>query len=103
MILTAVFIAKEGKREALKSELYAGAIESRKEIGITHYLVNEVEGSPNTFMNIEVYASEAAFQEHLTKEHVVSLLSKLDDLLESPLVVYKGIEIFNNDGLKSAL
>jgi len=103
MILTAVFTAKEGKFDQLKEELEAGAIESRKEEGVKFYLVNEVEDSPNTIMNIEVYDSEEAFQTHLLTPHVVSLLSKLDDLLATPLVVYKGIEILNNQGNKSYL
>ncbi len=59
MILTAVFTAKEGKREALKAELHAGAVESRKEAGIIYYLVNEVEDNPNIFMNIEVKAMKS--------------------------------------------
>jgi quinol monooxygenase YgiN len=103
MILTAVFTAKAGKYDVLKAGLHAGAVESRKEAGVMFYLINEVEDRPNTFMNIEVYQSEAAFQEYLKAAHVVSLLEKLDDLLEVPLVVYKGNEIFNNEGTKSAL
>ena len=54
-------------------------------------------------MNIEVYQSEEAFQSHLKTPHVVAFLAKLDELLELPHIVYKGNEIFNNEGSKSAL
>ena len=103
MILTAIFTAKTGKRDELAGYLHSGARESRKEPGVKFYLINDVEDSPNSFMNIEVYESEEAFQAHLKEPYVVELLSKLNDLLEVPLVIYKGLEKFNNEGPKSAL
>ncbi len=103
MILSAIFRAKEGKRAELLSELHAVAIESRKEAGVKFYLVNEIEDQPNSFMNIEVYESEETFEIHLKTPHVVGILGRLDDLLETPLVAYKGNELFDSEGPKSAL
>ncbi len=103
MILSAIFRAKEGKRVELLSELHAVAIESRKEAGVKFYLVHEIEDQPNSFMNIEVYDSEESFQMHLKTPHVVGILGKLNDLLETPLVAYKGNQLFNTEGPKSTL
>ncbi|MCX6441086.1 MAG: putative quinol monooxygenase [Actinobacteria bacterium] len=103
MIVTAVFEAKQGKEMHLREELHAGAKESWKESGVRAYTVHEVKDKPGTFMNIEVYASEADFRSHLETPHVKSFLGKLDDLLANPLIVYQGTAIFSGESSKSAL
>ena len=103
MIVTAIFKAKPGKEGELRSELHAGATASRAEPGVRAYTVHELIDQPGTFMNIEVYADEAAFKTHLETAHVISFLGKLDDLLAEPLTVYQGSALFGGENSKAAL
>lgn len=103
MIVTAIFKAKPEKREELKKQLHAGATASWNEPGVRFYAVHQVEEDENSFMNIEVYESESAFQSHLETPYVKSFLGMLDDLLATPLIVYKGNELFAGENTKSAI
>ena len=103
MIVTAIFKAKQGKEEELRNELHAGASASWAEAGVRGYNVHELIDQPGTFMNIEVYADEAAFKAHLETPHVKSFLGKLDDLLSEPLTVYQGKALFVGENSKAAL
>ena len=62
MIVTAIFKAKPGKESELREELHGGASASWNEVGVRGYHVHELIDQPGTFMNIEVYKDEAAFQ-----------------------------------------
>lgn len=103
MIVTAIFKAKPGKESELRDELHAGASASWAEPGVRGYNVHELIDQPATFMNIEVYADEAAFKAHLETPHVKSFLGKLDDLLSEPLTVYQGKALFGGENSKAAL
>lgn len=103
MIVTAIFTAKPEKLEELKMQLHAGATASWNEPGVRFYAVHEVEDDKNSFMNIEVYESEAAFQSHLETPHVKSFLGMLDELLAKPLTVYKGNGLFIGENAKSEI
>ncbi len=103
MIITAIFEAKSEKVAELRRLLEEGAKASWKEPGVKYYAVHEVKDKPGTFMNIEVYKDEAAFQSHLETPHVKSLLAVLDDFLANPLTVYQGSALFAGQDPKSAL
>ena len=103
MIVTAIFKAKPGKESELLAELHSGATESWKEDGVQGYYVHKLIDQPSTFMNIEVYENEAAFQSHLETAHVKSFIGKLDDLLSEPLTVYQGKALFGGENSKAAL
>lgn len=103
MIVTAIFEAKPGKAAELRAQLHAGAVESWKESGVRAYTVHELIDKPGTFMNIEVYGSEADFESHLETAHVKSFIGMLDELLAKPLTVYKASAIFAGENPKSAL
>jgi quinol monooxygenase YgiN len=103
MIVTAIFEAKPGKEEELRKQLRSGASESWKEPGVKSYAVHELLDRPGVFMNIEVYADEAAFKSHLETPHVKAFIGMLDDLLANPLTVYQGSPIFSGQDPKSAI
>ncbi len=103
MIVTAIFEAKAGKVEELRKQLHHGASESWKEAGVKSYSVHELIDRPGVFMNIEVYADDAAFQAHLETPHVKAFLGMLDDLLANPLTVYPGRPQFAGENPKSAI
>ena len=103
MIVTAIFKAKPGKESELREELHGGASASWDEVGVRGYHVHELIDQPGTFMNIEVYKDEAAFQSHLETPHVKSFLGKLDDLLAEPLTVDQGKALFGGENSKAAL
>jgi quinol monooxygenase YgiN len=90
MIVTAIFKAKPGKETELRNELHGGASASWNESGVRGYHVHELIDQPGTFMNVEVYENEAAFQSHLETAHVKSFIGKLDDLLAEPLDCVSG-------------
>ena len=103
MIVTAIFEAKPGKEEELRKQLHSGASESWKEPGVKSYAVHELLDRPGVFMNIEVYADEAAFKSHLETPHVKAFIGMLDDLLANPLTVYQGSPVFAGQDPKSAI
>ena len=103
MIVTAIFKARPGKETELRNELHGGASASWNEAGVRGYHVHELIDQPGTFMNIEVYENEAAFQSHLETAHVKSFIGKLDDLLAEPLTVYRGKALFGGENSKAAL
>lgn len=103
MIVTAIFQAKPGKEDKLHDELHAGAAASWQEVGVKGYFVHRLNDKLGAFMNIEVYADEAAFKSHLETSHVKSFLGKLDDLLSEPLTVFQGVSLFGGEDSKAAL
>lgn len=103
MIVTAIFEAQPGKADELRKQLHNGASESWKEPGVKSYAVHELIDRPGVFMNIEVYADEAAFKSHLETPHVKAFLGMLDDLLANPLTVYQGRALFSGENNKSAI
>jgi quinol monooxygenase YgiN len=103
MIVTAIFEAKAGKVDELRKQLHNGASESWKEPGVKSYAVHELIDRPGVFMNIEVYADEAAFKSHLETPHVKAFLGMLDDLLANPLTVYQGSAQFVGEHAKATI
>ena len=103
MIVTAIFQAKPGKEDELYDELHSGAAASWQEVGVKGYFVHKLNDKPGVFMNIEVYADEAAFKSHLETSHVKSFLGKLVDLLSEPLTVFQGVSLFGGENSKAAL
>jgi quinol monooxygenase YgiN len=103
MIVTAIFEAKAGKVDELRKQLHNGASESWKEPGVKSYAVHELIDRPGVFMNIEVYADQAAFKSHLETPHVKAFLGMLDDLLANPLTVYQGSAQFVGEHAKATI
>lgn len=102
MIVTAIFRAKPSKEAELYDELHSGAAASWQEAGVKGYFVHQLNDQPGSFMNIEIYADEAAFKSHLETPHVKSLLGKLADLLTEPPTVFQGRSLFGGENSKAA-
>jgi len=89
-IVVAVARARSGKEQELKAHLEGVARASWDESGVVTYAVHQIVDSPGEFMMVEVYASDAAFEDHLATDHVASILADMPDLIEGELLVYQG-------------
>jgi len=70
---------------------------------VVSYAVHTLPDTPGSFMMVEVYSSEEAFQDHLSTEHVVAFIADLPTLVEVDLVVYQGAPEHYSSGLKGLL
>lgn len=74
----------------------------RDEPGLVRYSVHRVKDS-STLMHVEVYASEAAFQDHLGSAHVGALLEGVDKLLDGEIVTHEGLPVRLVDDPRTSL
>lgn len=89
-VVVAVAKAKAGHENELKSRIEGVAKASWEEPGVISYAVHDVQDQPGSFMMVEVYASDQAFQDHLETEHVKALIADLPGMVEGELLVYQG-------------
>ena len=90
-VVVAVAVAKQGQEAALAQRLEEVARASWAEEGVVRYAVHALQDAPGSFMMVEVYSSESAFEAHLATDHVVALIGDLPSLVEGDLTVYQGI------------
>jgi quinol monooxygenase YgiN len=90
-VVVAIAIAKQGQEAALAQRLEEVARASWAEEGVVRYAVHALQDTPGSFMMVEVYSSESAFEAHLATDHVVALIGDLPSLVEGDLTVYQGI------------
>lgn len=90
-VVVAVAVAREGQESVLAHRLEEVARASWAEEGVVRYAVHTLDDAPGSFMMVEVYASEQAFEAHLATDHVVALIADLPTLVEGDLTVYQGV------------
>jgi len=90
-VVVAIAASAEGQAQALASRLHEVATASWAEEGVLSYAVHTLPETPGSFMMVEVYASDAAFEAHLATEHVVAFIADLPTLVEGDLAVFQGI------------
>ena len=101
-VIVAIFKPKEGFKEELHKRLLEGAKHSLNEPGVIKYTVNFNEDE-KYFLNIEVYKSNEAFQEHLEKDYVKNFIKDFPNLLSENLIIFEtNPEIFT-DSIKGNL
>lgn len=88
--VVAVVTAQSGKETELKARLEGVARESWEEPGVISYAVHDLADSPGSFMMVEVYESDAAFDAHLETPHVKALLEDMPGLADGELTVFQG-------------
>jgi len=103
LVVVAIATAQAGKEAELKSRLEGVATESWDEQGVVTYAVHDLVDQPGSFMMVEVYASQAAFDAHLETEHVKALIADLGSLVEGELVVHQGRAAEFSAGSKGSL
>ena len=103
LVVVAIATAQAGQEAELKSRLEAVATASWDEPGVVTYAVHDLRDHPGSFMMVEVYASQAAFDAHLETAHVKALIADLGSLVEGELVVHQGTATDFSAGSKGAL
>ena len=103
LVVVAIATAQAGKEAELKSRLEGVATASWDEPGVVTYAVHDLRDHPGSFMMVEVYASQAAFDAHLETAHVKALIADLGSLVEGELVVHQGTATDFSAGPKGAL
>lgn len=103
LVVVAIATAQAGKESELKSRLEGVAVASWDEPGVVTYAVHDLVDQPGSFMMVEVYASQAAFDAHLETEHVKALIADLGSLVEGELVVHQGVATDFSAGTKGSL
>lgn len=89
-VVVAVAKAQSGKEEELKSRLEGVARASWDEPGVVSYAVHDVADAPGSYMMVEVYASDQAFDDHLATDHVKALLEDMPSMSDGDLTVFQG-------------
>lgn len=102
MIVTAVFTPKLGKESDLLSLLHTQAQHSWEEPGVISYTINEIPGTPKTFMNVEIYKSSDAFQNHEEKDYTKSFMKEMFELVEGRPLVHIASTLFTDEHPKSS-
>ena len=103
LVVVAIATAQAGQEAELKSRLEGVATASWDEPGVVTYAVHDLRDHPGSFMMVEVYASQAAFDAHLETAHVKALIADLGSLVEGELVVHQGTATDFSAGSKGAL
>ena len=81
--LIAYLHAKPGKEEELIDTLMSLVGPTRVEAGCIDYHLHVSNEDPRRFMFYENWTSREDLDEHLTKPHLVPLLSRADELLDA--------------------
>jgi quinol monooxygenase YgiN len=102
-VVIAVLPAKPGGLQALKDAVHTMLASAFvDEPGLLRYAVHEsVEG--DRLLHIEIYESEAAFEEHFGSRHVTALNEQLADLLGGEVTLIKALPIVLVDDPRATL
>ena len=103
LVVVAIATAQAGQEAELKSRLEGVATASWDEPGVVSYAVHDLRDNPGSFMMVEVYASQTAFDAHLETAHVKALIADLGSLVEGELVVHQGTATDFSHGPKGVL
>ncbi|MDA0229023.1 MAG: putative quinol monooxygenase [Proteobacteria bacterium] len=85
--LVAHLQAKPGKEQELVDTLLSLVGPTRQEAGCINYHLHRSTEDPRRFMFYENWHSKKDLDAHLTKPHLVPLLSRTDELLDGEVVL----------------
>jgi quinol monooxygenase YgiN len=70
---------------------------------LINYSVGRIDGTDDEFLHIEVYASPAGFEAHLTAPHVLSFVERSADLLAKDIEILRAFPAPVSDDDKATL
>lgn len=80
----AFFRAKRGHAADLQQILLSLVEPTQSEPGCISYILHTHESDPHHFVFDEIWKDRKAFEEHLQKPYIQSLLGKIEHLIEEP-------------------
>lgn len=83
-VVVAVFVAKEGKEDALVEGLRPAIEQTHDEEGCLAYALHRDKQNPSRFALVEVWRSQADLDEHMQKPYVAALGAAAGELLAEP-------------------
>lgn len=91
----AFFRAKRGRAPELQSILLSLVEPTQSEPGNLSYILHTHENDPHCLMFDEIWLNRKAFEEHLQKPYIQSLLKRIEHLVEEPprIEVYRKVPI----------
>ncbi|MDR0136227.1 putative quinol monooxygenase [Metabacillus idriensis] len=81
--ITAILKAKEGKEDALRTELEKVLAPSRAEEGCIEYTLHESLEEKEVFVFYETWENEEALQQHIQSTHYQTYRENTSDFIES--------------------
>ena len=85
--VTALFQAKSGKVDELRSLLKTLVAPTRLEGGCIRYDLHENPDATGSFIFLEAWRSEPHLERHLASVHVQAFRAKVPDLIAAPPVI----------------
>ncbi len=82
LTIVARILAKEEKRELVKSELLKLIDITRAEKGCINYDLHQDNENPNLFLFHENWQSRALWQEHMNNDHLAAYMKATDGAVE---------------------
>ncbi|WP_108801660.1 putative quinol monooxygenase [Aquimarina sp. Aq107] len=82
LTIVARILAKEEKRELVKSELLKLIDITRAEKGCINYDLHQDNENPNLFLFHENWESRALWQEHMNNDHLAAYMKATDGAVE---------------------
>ncbi|MFA8342884.1 MAG: putative quinol monooxygenase [Rhodothermaceae bacterium] len=86
LTIVANILAKEEKRELVKSELLKLIDTTRAEEGCINYDLHQDNENPNLFLFFENWATRELWQKHMQNDHLKEYLKATDGAIESFIV-----------------
>ena len=90
----AVIIVKPGFSEQFIDLVKGIREETRREEGCISYRLFQDKAVPGKFVFVEEWASEEAFEMHMSSDHIRRITPEMIDMLERDIVIYKNKIIF---------
>ncbi|SEL82998.1 Quinol monooxygenase YgiN [Aquimarina amphilecti] len=82
LTIVARILAKEEKRDLVKSELLKLIDITRAEKGCINYDLHQDNENPNLFLFYENWESRALWQEHMNNDHLAAYMKATDGAVE---------------------
>ncbi len=70
---------------------------------LINYSVGRIDGTDDEFLHLEVYASRAGFEAHLTAPHVLAFVERSADLLAKDIEILRAFPAPVSDSEKATL
>lgn len=89
VVLTATVKALSGHEETVRQALLELVVPSRQETGCLCYNLHESKDCPGLFIFYEQWASQAAFDSHVSTPHFLGLGAKIEGRTEPPVLAFQ--------------
>jgi quinol monooxygenase YgiN len=98
LIVHATLVVQPDKRDEFVAAFAGLAETTNQEDGVLSYTLYESAATPSSFMVVEEYKDEDAFNAHMTSEHFQAALPLLSGVLAAPPKIVKheaqeGVEV----------